>query len=179
MWIGVRKGACVCASVCVWACVCAWARARVLDFHLRLLLLYGHLKFCTSLEIEQLRGLFICLRYCASSTPLGFVADLMRGGRLCCCENFSIQPQRRGEGVPTEKKRRMRAMKMAMEEKRARNEVAALSCFSHWKGMTTNTWGHFLISSLSTQTGHIIHRGRVGAQGGGLYSTGKAIHQWE
>lgn len=32
--------------------------------------------------------------------------------------------------------------------------------------MTTNTWGHFLICRLSTQTGHIIHRE--------LYSMGKS-----
>ena len=52
------------------------------------------------------------------------------------------------------------------EEEGKKRGVVTFSCFSRWKGMTTNTWGHFLICSLSTQTGHIIHRG--------LYSMGKS-----
>lgn len=39
-----------------------------------------------------------------------------------------------------------------------KNKVASLSSFFFWKGMTTNTWGHLLISILSTQTGHIIQQ---------------------
>lgn len=109
----------VCVCVCV-ACVCA--RACVLDFHLRLLLLYGHLKFCTSLEIEQGGGLFICLRYCASSTALGFAADLMRGERLCCREISPFSPKEEEVKVfprKEKKKRRMMAMmKMVMGKKK-------------------------------------------------------------
>lgn len=107
--------------MCV-ACVCA--RACVLDFHLRLLLLYGHLKFCTSLEIEQGGGLFICLRYCASSTALGFAADLMRGERLCCREISPFSPKEEVKVFPRKekKKRRMMAMKMVMGKKKEKKE---------------------------------------------------------
>lgn len=76
---------------------------------------------------------------------------LNESGRLCCCEFlYSSKGEER----------------CSTEEKGGKNKVATLSCFSRWKGMTTNTWGHFLISSLSTQTGHIIQQE--------LYSTRKS-----
>lgn len=80
---------------------------------------------------------------------------LNESGKLCCCE-FLYSSKRGGKGAPPRRK----------GKKKKINKVATLSCFSQWKGMTTNTWGHFLISSLSTQTGHIIHQE--------LYSMGKS-----
>lgn len=78
-----------------------------------------------------------------SLVVLGFAADLMRVEGFVVV-SFSIH--------------RKEEERCSTEETEKKNKVASLSCFSRWKGMTTNTWGHFLIFSLSTQTGHIIHR---------------------
>lgn len=96
------------------------------------------------------RGITHLPQILCSLVVLGFAADLMRGEGFVVV-NFSIHPKEEERGSTEEKKK---------------NKVAALSCFAWWKGMTTNTWGHFLISSLSTQTGHIIHWE--------LYSMGKS-----
>lgn len=88
-----------------------------------------------------------------SLVVLGFAADLMRVEGFVVV-NFSFHPKRGGKGA------------LPRRKGGGRNKVATLSSFSWWKGMTTNTWGHFLICTLSTQTGRIIHRE--------LYSVGES-----
>lgn len=126
----------VCACVCV--CPSRPTQAVIMDIW-------------NSVPASRLsRGITHLPLILCSLVVLGFAADLMRGEGFVVV-NFSIHPK--------EEER-------CSSEKEWKKTVATLSCFTQWKGMTTNTWGHFLISSLSTQTGQIIHRE--------LYSVGKS-----
>lgn len=144
--------ACVCMCICVCAvcvsahvCVCPSlpSPAVIMDIW-------------NSVPASRLsRGITHLPQILCSLVVLGFAADLMRVESFVVV-NFSIHPKEE-EKVPHRGEK---------GKEKKKNKVATLSCFSQWKGMTTNTWGHFLISSLSTQTGHIIHQE--------LYSMGKS-----
>lgn len=135
----------------VFVCVCVCMGCVSMHIFVRPLLPSQAVIMCiwNSVPASRLNGRIThLLQILCSVVVLGFAADLMRMEGFVVV-NFSIHPKEEG--------------RCSMEEKE--KKVATLS-FSCWKGMTTNTWGHFLISSLSTQTGHIICQE--------LYSMGKS-----